>query len=105
MNRHILFVGQFMNAAAENIVLGDDLLNVETIAKALAAMCGRAAGEKLFINRLVHAGTQRISKLFDKIRNAIVERRSNEILRRWEFQHLLNPACTPRVALLVDQLS
>jgi hypothetical protein len=31
LNRHALLVGQFMNAAAENIVLRDDLNNVKAV--------------------------------------------------------------------------
>ena len=96
-------VGQVVDAAAQDVVLGNDLFDVECVFDPLQAVGGRTAVEKGLSDRLARPGSQGACKLRQEMRDVIVERRHVEIPRRGERPDLRPPQREQGVPLVLDK--
>ena len=93
-----------MDAAAQDVVLGDDFHDVEAFLLALQAMVRGAALEQGLRDGLVGDAPQRDDELVDQRGNVIVERRCIHVRRRWQLPHLRAPGIQQRLALTRDEV-
>ncbi len=93
---------EIVNAAAQDVVLGNDLLDVEGVLDPLHAVGGRAALDQSLGDRLARRSAQRRDQLVQDHRHVVVERRGVEMLGRRELPDLGPPAREQGVALFLD---
>ena len=96
-------LGEIVDAAAQDVVLGDDFLDVVAVLDALQAVRRRARLAQRLGNRLVGRGSQRAGELVDELRHMVVERRGIESCRRGQRAHLLAPLRKQALALASDE--
>jgi len=77
--------GQVVDTAAQNVVLGNDLFDVECVFDPLQAVGRRTGVEKGFGDGLARPGSQGACKLCQELRDVIVECRHVEIPRCGEL--------------------
>jgi hypothetical protein len=100
-----VFVGEIVDARAEDVVLRDHLLDIEGLLETLETMSRRAALAQRLRNRLVGLRPQRRRKFLEQSRNMIIERRYVELSRRRQVPHLLTPGPQQSVPLSRDERS
>ena len=99
-----VLIGEIVNAAAQNVVLRDDLVDIERVFDALQTVRRRTHLEERFRDGLVGFDPQRRGQLVDQPRHVIVERRRIERASRRQLPHLFTPARQQKVALPRDEL-
>ena len=95
---------QIVDTAAQDVVLGHDLLDVEGVLDPLQTVGGRTALEQRFSDRLLRTGTEGRDQFRQQIRDVIIERGRIKVAGRREFADLRPPRREQGVALVVDQL-
>jgi hypothetical protein len=96
-------LGEVVDAPAEDVVLGDDLLDVERVPDPLQAVGGRAGVEQGLRDRLVRPGPEGSGEFGEEVRDVVVERRGVEVPCRGERADLRPPPREERVPLVLDE--
>ena len=92
-----------MDAAAQDVVLRDDFLDVETVLQALQAVGRRTCRVERFRDGLVGLGLELDGQLIDELGKMVIERRSVQILRRGQLFDLQPPPGKQAFALAPDE--
>jgi len=96
-------VGQIVDAAAQNVVLRNDLFDIEPVLRALQPMRRRAAFEQRLGDRLIRLHAKRGGHLLEEHWDVIVERRDVEMSRGGELPHLPPPTRQQRIPVPCDE--
>ena len=96
--------GQVVDAASQNVVLGDDFLDVKCVLDPLQPVRGRSAIDDGQSDGLVRAGSERDDDFRQKIRDMIVERRDVEIAGARKYSNLGSPSSEQGLTSVVNQL-
>ena len=98
-----VLLGEVVDAAAQDVVLRDDLFDVECVLEALQSMRRRAGFAERLRDRLIRFRPQCCSQFVQQPRHVIVERRDVELPRRRQLPNLSPPAREQCLALLLDE--
>jgi hypothetical protein len=83
-----ILLREIVKAAAQDVVLGNDLFEIKRLLEALQSMGWRAGSFQRFRNCLARLGLERDRQFLQEMRDVIVERRSIEMLRGWQLFYL-----------------
>ena len=100
-----VFCREVVDRAAEDIVFGDDLGQVETVFEPLDAVGGRRAFEHHVRDRLVAALLECFGQLVEQLGNVVVERGAIEIASRRQLLDLPPPIVEQLVAFRYNKLA
>ena len=94
---------QVVDTATQNVVLGNDLLDIECVLDSLYAVCRRTIIEKRVSNGLIRPFSKRSCQFHKQSWDVIVQRRDIEILSRGQSTELRPPFNEQPVPLVFYQ--
>ena len=103
LQTYAVLVREIVNAAAENVVLGDDFLQIESFLEPLQTMRGRTASFQGLRNCRARLGFKRVRQFVQKVGDVVVKCGRIEVLSRGELLDLLPPLDKQGRALLADE--
>ena len=97
-------VGEVVDAAAQDVVLGNDFLDVEASLTRCRPCAGRTAVEQGLSDRLVRARAGARRPAPERCGNVIIERRRVQMGSGWQPSNLLAPGIEQWLALTLDEV-